>query len=209
MKKNVLKTAVIGTNFVGKTSLCQALTNRTIDRDYTSTIGIDYLVTRKKGKIELALWDLAGSDKYNNIIFPYIRESPLLIFCYSAESYESYCKMLEKYDKWINSNLIQNKRIIIVATKIDSKQADRFYANWPIDLLTKTGYTFVKTSAFNGDGIQELFELCVENNNSDKQLSANSNDHFELETVQLNNNNNNKNNKNNKNKHRQNYCCFI
>ncbi len=161
MKRNVLKTAVIGPSFAGKTALCQALSDRTIDREYISTIGVDYIITYKKGNINLALWDLAGLDRFESIIGSYIKESPLLIFCYSAESYESYYQMVYRYEIWKKRKYIENKRVIIVATKIDSNYANVNYQDWPKNFLEETGYTFVKTSANSKIGIQELFDECT------------------------------------------------
>ena len=174
MKRNVLKTAVIGPTFAGKTALCQALTNRTIDREFTSTIGVDYMVTYKRnGEIDLSLWDLSGLERFESIIGTFIRVSTVLVFCYSAESIESYWKMIKKYDMWKNRKYTKNKRIIIVATKIDSKYASHDYDQWPQTFLKETGYPFIKTSAIENIGIKELNDECVGDDEPDVLTTIN------------------------------------
>jgi small GTP-binding protein len=163
MKINVLKTAIIGPSFVGKTVLCQALTDRTIDREYTSTIGVDYLVKYNKRMPNLSLWDLAGLERFQSIIGSYIRESAILVFCYSAESVESFYKMKEMYNKWKKCQYVQNKRVIIVITKTDSKRANINCEDWVEEFASEHCYPIVKTSSFNGNGIKELYNILIDN----------------------------------------------
>tara|TARA_B110000908_G_C10149050_1_gene400454 strand:- start:653 stop:1105 length:453 start_codon:yes stop_codon:yes gene_type:complete len=146
---------------------------------------------KRTDEIDLAIWDLAGLERFESIIGSYIRNSAVLVFCYSAESIESYYKMIEKYDMWESRRYIKNKRIIIVATKIDSKYVNRGYDQWPKAFLEETGYPFVKTSAIEKIGIKELNDECVGKDDSE-----------ELTTINL------KSYSNLKNKERYSCCLF-
>jgi small GTP-binding protein len=100
MLSNVLKTAVIGTNHVGKSCLCSAIAGRTVKKEYSYTVGVDFIVkhvVRKHDTIALSLWDLSGLDRFSLIVGSYVRGSPVLVYCYSAESSDSFKKMVWKY----------------------------------------------------------------------------------------------------------------
>jgi small GTP-binding protein len=167
---NILKTAIVGPSFVGKTVLCQALTGVTIDREYTSTIGVDYLIKYTNDGTKIALWDLAGLERFQDIIKDYIRMSKILIFCYSSENIESYHKMKKIHDKCKENNFVQNKLVIIAITKTESKLAIKNCENWADNFIKDTSYPIVKTSAFTGSGIQELYNIIINHNKIVKNI---------------------------------------
>lgn len=164
MSTNVLKTAVVGKNFVGKSSLCKAITGRTINSEYTSTIGVDYIVKHIEDT-SLGFWDLAGLERFHSITTRYIKSSPIIIFCYSATDYDTYTEMIKKYNFYRDINYLKNKHIIIVATKIDSQKVKSDYEKWPEYFLEQTGYPFVKTSAYKKIGLKELVKVCLGKDN--------------------------------------------
>jgi small GTP-binding protein len=164
MVRHVLKTALIGTNYVGKSCLCYAITGRIIEKEYSSTIGIDFIVKhvfRQNDTIALSLWDLSGLDRFRYIVGSYIRDSSVLIYCYSAESYDSFRKMLWKYEEYKNLGYSTNKHIIIVVTKIDSKKTFTYFETLGEEFAKKHGYPFIKTSSYNKEGIQDLINTCI------------------------------------------------
>ena len=172
MSKNVLKTAVVGKNFVGKSSLCNAISGRTIDNEYTSTIGIDYIVKHNIGNKSLGFWDLTGLERFGTITASYIRRSHVVLFCYSATDFVTYTKMVEKYLLYKKLKYLKNKRIVIVVTKIDSEYAISDYDKWPKDFLKETGYPFVKTSSYEKIGLNEVVNACL-GKDDDIQLKGN------------------------------------
>jgi small GTP-binding protein len=158
METTVLKTAVIGARCCGKTSLCNAMTERTVYKDYISTIGVDYFVKhfeRKNDKVTLSLWDLTGNDSFEHVIESYVRSCPVLIFCYSAKDENTFRELEYNHLLYKKKNIIQNKKIIIVVTKIDSyKFID--YENVGKEFSEKHNYHFIKTSAYSKEGINQL-----------------------------------------------------
>jgi small GTP-binding protein len=164
MTNILLKTAMIGPSFVGKTVLSQALTGVTIDREYTSTLGVDCLIKHTNNCKKIVLWDLGGLERFQDIINYYTRMSKILIFCYSSENIESFHKMKKIHDKCKENNFIQNKLVIITITKTDSKLAIKNCENWADNFIKDTCYPIVKTSAFSGSGIQELYNIIINHN---------------------------------------------
>jgi Rho family, other len=164
MSKNVLKIAVIGQEYVGKTALCNAITDRTIDNEYNCTIGVDFMVKyvfKDNQRIRLSLWDLAGAKRFTSIVSPYIKNTPLLIFCYSAESLQSFNEMTRRHNIYKIGNMLKNKHIIIIATKTDSDKIDINYENWGLTYAKQHKIPFIKTSAYSKEGIPELIQECI------------------------------------------------
>jgi small GTP-binding protein len=158
MVTTVLKTAVIGARCCGKTSLCNAITEKTVYKDYISTIGVDYFVKhfeRKNDTVSLSLWDLTGNDSFEHVIESYVRSCPVLIFCYNANEENTFRELEYNHKLYKKKNIIQNKKIIIVVTKIDS---DKFidYEIIGKEFSEKYNYPFIKTSAYTKEGINQL-----------------------------------------------------
>lgn len=164
MSTNVLKTAVVGKNFVGKSSLCKAIAGRTINSEYTSTIGVDYIVKHIEDT-PIGFWDLAGLERFNSITTSYIKSSSIIIFCYSATDYDTYTEMIKKYNFYKDLKYLKNKRILIVVTKIDSENVKSDYEKWPEYFLKETGYPFVKTSSYKKIGLKEVVNTCLGKDN--------------------------------------------
>jgi small GTP-binding protein len=163
MFRNVVKTSVIGTTNIGKSCLCNVIAGRKIEKDYSSTIGVDFIVkyiVRKHDTVLLALWDLSGLDRFYSITGPYIESSSVLIYCYSAENYDTFTTMVSKYYDY-NSKYTENKHIIIVVTKIDSNKTITDFEKWGEEFAEKHSHPFIKTSSYTKEGIQELIDICI------------------------------------------------
>lgn len=163
MLKNVLKIAIIGKDYTGKSSLAYASTNRTFEIDYTPTIGVDYIVARlikDDTEISLAFWDLSGEQRFASIILSYIRNCSLLVFCYSATSISSFEDITVRYTYYSKQGYLKDKTIIVVATKIDSATVHPDYEKWGKEFSTQHKCSFIKTSAKNKEGISEFLDLC-------------------------------------------------
>lgn len=161
MLRKTLKIAVSGTNYTGKSCLCSAITGRAIEKEYSCTIGVDLMTKHINDNISLYFWDLAGVDRFQRIIFSYIRDSSIIIFCYSSESYDSFRKISDRYLRYKKCKQFDDKHIIIVATKSDSTKAIDGFEEWGETFAKNHGFPFVKTSAYTNEGVEELTELCI------------------------------------------------
>lgn len=161
MNKDILKIAVIGASYVGKSTLCYALSNRPISGEYTSTIGIDYILNRVSNNVSIGFWDLAGLERFTSIVSIYVKSSNQAIFCYSAESYQSYLDMIDKYEFYKTHNYLDNKPIFVVATKIESKNAHPEYKEWCKNFIQQNNFQFIPTSSYTGKGLDDLTNTLV------------------------------------------------
>jgi Ras-related protein Rab-7A len=164
MFKNVIKVAVIGTDNTGKSCLCNAIAGRKLEKEYISTIGVDFIVNhiaRKNYIISLGLWDLAGLDRFSSITIQYVNSSSVLLYCYSSEKLDTFTKMVSKYYEHKNYGYLQDKHIIIVVTKTDSNKTKTGYEKWGQDFAEKHYHPFIKTSSYTNEGIKELTNSCI------------------------------------------------
>lgn len=158
----LFKIAVIGHNCTGKSTLCNAISKKPINKEYQSTIGVDLITCIENSIYKLKLWDTAGYDKFETIVYQYIISSPILLFCYSADSYQSYQNMIWRHRNYESNIKSNNKRVIIVLTKADLK---------PFNEAEKLGrifadtynYNFIKTSSFTLEGIEQLKQTIIGN----------------------------------------------
>ena len=162
MTTDVLKTALIGDSFVGKSTLCYAIVDRPINREYTSTIGVDYIVKIVSNDVYIGFWDLAGLDRFATIISSYVKNSKQVIFCYSAESYQSYVNMINKYEFYKTNNYLDDKPIFVVATKIESRKAHYNYQTWSEDFVNINNFPFIPISSYTGEGLEKLTRALVD-----------------------------------------------
>ena len=162
MYRSVLKIGFIGTENVGKTLLCNKISGRKLERGYIATIGVDLIIKYlniNDEKISVLLWDYAGKKIFESIVKRYTTKCDILFFCYSANDYSSFEYIFNKINEFNINNLINNKTVVIIATKTDSEDVHENYDKWFLKLdqiLKDKKYTFFKTSVYNDIGIDEL-----------------------------------------------------
>lgn len=162
MNTDVLETAVIGASYAGKSTLCNAIDYRPINNVYTSTIGIDYIMKKINNDVSIGLWDLAGIEKFTNIVSHYVKISIQAVFCYSSENYQSYLDMVDKYEYYKKTDCLKNKPIFVVATKIDSNKSKLDYKKWSRDFVHYNNLTFIATSSYSTEGLEELAHILAD-----------------------------------------------
>jgi GTPase SAR1 family protein len=78
-----LKVVVVGDEQVGKTVLCQQLSDSFNPlTDCKPTIGIDYLFRfayTKSVSYKMMMWDASGNVKFRSIIPPYLRNARIFV----------------------------------------------------------------------------------------------------------------------------------
>ena len=109
---------------------------------------------RVSNDVYIGFWDLAGLDRFATIISSYVKNSKQVIFCYSAESYQSYVNMINKYEFYKTHNYLDDKPIFVVATKIESRKAHHNYQTWSEDFVN---FTFIPISSYTGEGLEKQF----------------------------------------------------
>ena len=111
-------------------------------------------------KFNLNIWDTAGEEKYHAVTPIFYQNSDGAIVVYDSTDRETY----ERAVKWI-CELIEilgdNKyRIILVGNKIDLPEK-KVSSEEGIKLAKKYNANFLEVSAFNGIGIENIFETLI------------------------------------------------
>ena len=165
------KVCLLGEFAVGKTSLVKRFVYDRFDDDYLSTIGVK--VSRKtvsvpasggnstnsKQRIELTmmLWDLAGSEAFNQIRTSYLRGAAgAIIVCdlTRAETLDS----LQQYIK-ILLQTSSDAKLIIAANKVDLVDEHELTEDDIAQFAAKFDAPYFLTSAKAGDNVDQLFEV--------------------------------------------------
>ena len=116
-----IKVVLIGPSSAKMTRLVTAMTDHTLDKDYSPIVGAGYfpLKINSHGKeIELQLWDTTGLERYKSLLPIYLRDSEIIYFCYKATKSESF-EQLKSMASRIES-IIANQKVIGFLIGIDS-----------------------------------------------------------------------------------------
>ena len=162
---NRFKVAFVGLGGVGKSTIIRLLTDQRVQRDYKPTIGIDF-GTLKMGECDVALWDLAGQERFQFMWQGFLRGSQIL-FVVTDSSPQNVLKtkmLLEQVENDIecfktetrgNSKIQCNVdkngfgynrnsvKIVVIANKQDLPGSMR--ATQVADLIGKPTYPMVAT----------------------------------------------------------------
>ena len=162
MPSTCAKVVLVGKSSAGKTSLLHRYAFNTFTSLYhsTSTIGsaFQYMKENIDGTIiELAVWDTAGSERYESMSPMYYRGAFAAIVCYDITDTQSW----EDTSKWIEkvNNINDTCRFYLCATKADLLQD----IPRPVSPATVQQFacqveaTVFETSAKTGENIQEIF----------------------------------------------------
>ncbi|GAH32972.1 unnamed protein product, partial [marine sediment metagenome] len=98
------KIVIIGDAAVGKTSLIRRYTTDSFEKDYISTLGMQfskYEELVEGEKVELLLWDLAGQDSFSTMRDKFYKGSSgaIVVFSLAPEELETY----EHIDRWLSN----------------------------------------------------------------------------------------------------------
>lgn len=157
--RNVLKLAVVGPSFSGKSTLCNTIAGRMLCMEYDTTIGVDLIVKHFDNngiEYKLLLWDTSGHKIFNSIVQQYIQTMPVILYCYSGSEYISFIKMKQQYEIHRDTGILDDKHIVVCMCKSDS--IDKFNR---VDVLGQEfaetyGYDFIATSSTVKSGLIEL-----------------------------------------------------
>ena len=155
-----ISAALVGNCGVGKTSIYKFYSENKIDKKYEPTIGTDFF-SFCVSNVHVDLFDTAGDEKYRSLMPMYFRNKGLFILVFDLTEKSSF-ESIDEWEQLIRRHSKENSQIILVGNKvdleeervIDFKDADRKASQ--ISALC-----YFETSAANGYGINELFEMSV------------------------------------------------
>lgn len=154
-----VKTVTLGESGVGKTSLVKKYVENSFDDKLPSTVGADISIKNLEFdglSIQLMIWDTAGQEVFRSLVEQYLRDASLALIVFSLSDRKSFeCAR----DYWIDYLLEKSPDtiMIIVGNKLDlEREVTEDEAN---DLAAKYKTEYFETSALQGIGVDEAFEM--------------------------------------------------
>jgi len=152
------KICMIGDFAVGKTSLVARFVHSTFGDRYLTTVGVKIdtkAVQLPSGEqIKLVLWDIAGKSSFARVDTSYLRDASgylLVIDGTRADTLDSAIALQETVEKQLGP--------IPFAALLNKADLDDQWAldNELLAGLDSRGWSFSRTSALNGEGVENAF----------------------------------------------------
>jgi small GTP-binding protein len=178
-----VKTILVGMSGSGKTNIINALVGRKFDESKfctTTSSFLEKIMTVKKKKYHLEIWDTAGQEQYRSLTKIFINDSKIVIFVYDITNRESF----NEIDYWVNTvkeklgnepifGLVGNKKDLFLEETVKEEEGEK--------KAKEIGAIFRLTSAKTGqaliiDYLQNLLEEYVKkigDINEDKDNESN------------------------------------
>ncbi|KAJ2016737.1 GTP-binding protein Rho1 [Coemansia sp. S610] len=171
------KAVIIGDGGCGKTCLLHVYREKKFPPDdlYIPTIFEEWVSeVEVQGRIvELALWDTAGQEDYDNVRYPCYNGASVVIICFSVDSPDSLDNVQEK---WIGEVLeyAANVPVLLVGLKEDLRRDPNIVAQLARDRQQPTtreqalvvakaigAQLYLECSAKENIGVREIFSAAV------------------------------------------------
>lgn len=159
---------LVGDSTVGKTSLLRSLTRERFDPGREATVGVDFMARSLKvqgSKVKLHLWDTAGQERFRFLSRSYYRNSVGVVIAYSLVNRSSFSQV----SRWAGEALefAGNTRpsLIVIGCKLDLVEVGvrrEVAMEEGQQLADSLGALFMETSAKQGKGVEEAFQLLCE-----------------------------------------------
>lgn len=153
---------MLGDFAVGKTSLVKRFVFDRFDDKYISSIGVK--VSRKsvvtlRGdetvNLNMMLWDLAGSEEFNQVRASYIRGSSGAILVCDLTRPDTL-EVLSHYARDVAS-INRDVRLIVVANKLDLHAAHEITESDVAEIAAQLDASYFLTSAKSGQAVETMF----------------------------------------------------
>lgn len=154
-----VKTCVIGSQGVGKTSIIYRLRMKKFKTNVVSTIGASFsckVMDVDSYTIKFEIWDTAGQEAFKAMLPMYYRKSILAIIVFditSLESFNDIPKWIEELKRSADKNCI----IFLIGNKCDLENERAVDRNHAMMLAESFGALYFETSAKANIGITEIF----------------------------------------------------
>jgi len=152
------KFLMIGDVGVGKSSILLRYTEGSYTENFIGTIGVDYkdkYITVGTNKIQTQLWDTAGQERFRTITSSYYRGAHGMILTFDLSKPSSF----QTVEKWlIEVERYGEDNVVVILAGNKSDQASTEVPDSEVEEWARNkNLTYMKTSAKDGTGINELF----------------------------------------------------
>jgi Ras-related protein Rab-6A len=156
------KVVFLGASGVGKTSLINRYILNDFDKDYSATVGIDFVtkpIQVRDRTVNLLFWDTAGQERFRSLIPFYIRDSSMAVIVYDVSNPQTFDEA-KAWHKTVISERGGDVVCILVGNKndLERKVAHEEVATFSKPLSIAT----IETCAKTGQNVARLFKLVGE-----------------------------------------------
>ena len=166
MPKNELfyKILILGDTSVGKTCVLTRYTDNRFEKNYLSTIGIDYKLKNIKldnGKtVKLQIWDTIGQERYRAVTKNYYKGAHGIILIYDITDRETF-ENVRNWIKSIKTEADEKVVVILVGNKCDFEEKRQVSKEEGEQLAQELNLPFFECSAKENKNINEAFNGLV------------------------------------------------
>ncbi|EAY08699.1 small GTP-binding protein, putative [Trichomonas vaginalis G3] len=162
------KVVLVGDTSVGKTAIVNCFNRLSID--VSPTIGANSITCNVKldsgETVQLNIWDTAGQDDFQCLVPMYARCAQVALVVYDQTQPSSFAST----EKWIDhmKNSVGVPNVFLVGNKMDLNEVVE--TEKAIEFAESHQVKFFRTSALNGNGVDDLFqEIAIVVNTPEKQ----------------------------------------
>jgi Ras-related protein Rab-1A len=164
-----IKCAFVGDGTVGKTSLVNNFTGKSsFMEQYLMTIGVNIVVhkmeTNNGVKINFAIWDLGGQQRFNVVRNQFYKGSQLIVYVYDLTNKESFDNLVNWLDEVHKSVPMSAYKGFLVGNKLDLADFRVIDFETAKAFAETMGFeAYIETSAKDGIGTSELIDILADN----------------------------------------------
>jgi small GTP-binding protein len=158
------RVVMIGDSSVGKTSLLNRLTEDVCNKAESPTVGANWRswsVEIGGRRVDLQIWDTAGQEKFRALGPLYYRGASAALAVYDIGNRLTF----QSLGPWIAAFLEAagpGMVVVVVANKLDLEDERQITAQEGAAFAQADRFSFMETSAANGQNVKELFVMVCE-----------------------------------------------
>ena len=149
---------------VGKSSIIQRYINNEFNRNYSSTIGVEFHIPSielNKKTYKIQIWD-AGGKKENQIQAKIICKGAICAFIVYDITNKNSFNNITSWVENCKNNASEKMLIILIGNKSDLNDKRQVNTEEGQDLADKFGISFFETSCNTGENVNNIFEKSLE-----------------------------------------------
>ena len=158
----LLKFIIIGDPSVGKSNILLKYVHNKFINEYKSTIGVELgakSITMDGKIFRIQIWDIAGQENFKCLTRSYFKNSICAIITYDITNKESFDNIQDWIDE-VKNQSSKNTLLVLVGNKIDLENERIVSFDEGKKFAEDNNMLFIETSALNGTGINQLFNMC-------------------------------------------------
>ncbi|XP_042198111.1 ras-related protein Rab-7L1 isoform X1 [Callorhinchus milii] len=168
-KDHLFKVLVIGDSTVGKTSLVQRYAYDSFNKNYKSTVGVDFalkiLEWSDTETVRLQLWDIAGQERFTSMTRLYYRQAGACIIMFDVTNVTTFWNCLKwKHDLDGKVTLMDGSPVPCVLLANKSDLAEWAVTKEEIERFSKQNHFvgWIETSVKENKNINRAMSVLVD-----------------------------------------------